>query len=79
MCPGLFVFSFSVRGGGAACVGVGIVFGGAVSRVISSLEYRRMVKYPLFRLPSYHRRYGWGEVGFVCRAIYIADVEGSTC
>ena len=77
--PWSLCFSFLVRGGGAARVGVGIIPGGAVSGVISSLECRRMMKYPLFPLPSYHQRYGWGVVGFVCRTICIAGVEGSTC
>ena len=42
------------------------------------LGCRRMVNHPLFPLASYHRRYGRGEAGYVCRPICIADVESST-
>ena len=69
-------FLVRVREGGATGVGRGIAPDGAVgSGCLDSWEDGEASSVSLFKLPP---AYGQVEVGFVCRPICVADVEGCT-
>ena len=74
VCPGPFVFSFESVEVVPQVLGVASLLVAPWAGVVSTLGVLKDGEASSVSLPSYHRRYGRGEVGFVCRPIYIAGV-----